>query len=265
MLLLYKGDSIVISLGLSDKECRSSNESIRESSGDGDNRLTTVSNGVSFGNWTTVSLLCVDHGSLMSPVWKSGKLGHSKDWTTWRVDCWLLEARFWWLWGSSRQTNKLMDWYNDSWCGQSYLVCKSLLLILSNCIRRNNKRTKKQKRNIIRSFSSFGNFCAHCIGPNKNSIQTKTKKYKTNNKQINKNDRKQVMKNFYSLAWEAWPPTVHGQSVGHRTLVLFRSNKEKASVWKEYQHKKLRDWVKVWRLSTKDTWREYRQVWQNKV
>ena len=68
MLLLYKGDSIVISLGLLDKECRSSNESIRESSGDGDNRLTTVSNGVSFGNWTTVSLLRVDHGSLMSPV-----------------------------------------------------------------------------------------------------------------------------------------------------------------------------------------------------
>ena len=45
-------------------------------------------------------------------------------------------------------------------------VCKSSFLILTNCGRRNNKITNKQKHFAFSSFSDFGE---HCIGPNKKS------------------------------------------------------------------------------------------------
>ena len=62
-------------------------ESTRESAGDCGWRVTVVSNGVYCGNWTTVSPHCIDQGSVILR-WKSGKSGHSKDYTRqWRGGC----------------------------------------------------------------------------------------------------------------------------------------------------------------------------------
>ena len=71
---------------------RSWAESTRESAGDCEWRVTVVSNGVYCCNWTTVSPRCIDQGSVILG-WKSGKSGHSKDYTRqWCGGC-LSEAR----------------------------------------------------------------------------------------------------------------------------------------------------------------------------
>ena len=89
----------------------SSAESIRESSGDCGIWLTAVSNRVSFSNWTTVSPLWVDQGSLTISLWKYCKSGHSKHCTTrWFGSC-LLDARLYCLWGSSSWASKLVYRY----------------------------------------------------------------------------------------------------------------------------------------------------------
>ena len=141
---------------------RSSTKSIRESSGNCGMWLTVVSNGVSFGNWTTVSPLCVDQGPLTILVWKSCKSGRHDGLA---VVCLTPESV-----GYEVPPGGLVNWCigisDYSWFGRFYLVCKPLFLILTNCGRRNNKIRNKQKRNLICSFSSFDDFCAHCIGPN---------------------------------------------------------------------------------------------------
>ena len=68
---------------------------ISESSKDCDNWYVAVSLGVSIGNWTTVSALYVDKGSLIILVGKSCKSGHSKVCTTRLVGGDLLEASVW--------------------------------------------------------------------------------------------------------------------------------------------------------------------------
>ena len=99
-------------------------ESISESVGDCGWWKTVASNGVSFGNWTTVSPHCIDQGSLMIPGWKSGKSGHSKDCIRrWCGGC-LPEARVYCLWSSSRwASNFCIRVTYCSWCGQFLWVC----------------------------------------------------------------------------------------------------------------------------------------------
>ena len=135
------------------KDCEGELRSVRwlsvgssnESSEDGDNRLTTVSIEVSFGNCTTISPRCIDQCFLTILGWKSGKSEHTKDFTRrWCGGC-LPEARIYCLWGSSRwASNWCIRVTYYSWRGQFLSVCKFSFLVLTNCGRRNNKVTNKQ-------------------------------------------------------------------------------------------------------------------------
>ena len=126
---------------------RSWAKSIRESVGRCGWRLTNVSKGVRSGNWTTVSPLCNDQGSLTIPGWESSKSEHSKDWTRpWCGGC-LLEARVYCLWRSTRwASNWCIRVTYYSWCARVLFLCKFLFILLTNCGRRNNKITNNQKR-----------------------------------------------------------------------------------------------------------------------
>ena len=150
---------------------RSSAESIGESLGDCNNRLTAVSNGVSFGNWTTVSLLCIDQCSLTIPVWKSGKSGHSKDLTKRQVGGWRHEARVHWRWGGETGVSALTMIVGMV----SSISSVSLRSVYLPTAAEGTTKEQINKNAIIRSFNSFDNFGAHCIDPNKNSTQNKTK------------------------------------------------------------------------------------------
>ena len=124
-------------------------ESTREPVGNCGWRLTVVSNGVRCGNWMTVSPCCIDQGSVTIFGWKSGKSGHSKtapdDGVV--VVCLKPESSVYVVPPGGVITSVsgslvIVDVVR-------VCVCKSSFLILSNCGRRNNKTTNKQKRSPL--------------------------------------------------------------------------------------------------------------------
>ena len=128
---------------------RSWAESIRESVGDCRWRLTVVSKGVRCGNWTTVFPRCIDQGSLTIPGWKSGKSGHLKIAPDDGVVVVCLKPKS----NSYEVPPGGLITGVSGWLiivdVVRLCVCKSSFLILTNCGKRNNKITNKQKRSSL--------------------------------------------------------------------------------------------------------------------